>query len=281
MSDYISSIFTPAGGFTSGIEGPAVHPNGNLYCVNYQREGTIGQVTPQGQCSIFVELPNGSIGNGIRFHSDGRMLIADYTNHNVLAVDMETREISVFAHNPTMNQPNDICITRSDVVFASDPKWADDTGQIWKTSGGEFELVETGMGTTNGIEISPCEQYLYVNESIQRRIWKYDLSPDAELSNKRLLIEFPDHGLDGMRCDNQGYLYSTRYGKGTIVKLDPESGEILKEIPLSAKNCSNVAFGGPDGRRIYVMLQDTGNIDTFTVEHPGRAYDIYHERGLL
>tara|TARA_B110000483_G_scaffold143488_1_gene171363 strand:- start:5058 stop:5927 length:870 start_codon:yes stop_codon:yes gene_type:complete len=277
---YQVQIFTPPGGFTNGIEGPAVHPNGNLYCVNFHHEGTIGEVTPDGSCSIFVELPNGSIGNGIRFHSDGKMLIADYTNHNVLAVDMVTREIIIFAHNNEMHQPNDICITRTDAVFASDPCWADDTGKIWVTRGEDFELVESHMGTTNGIEISPCEKFLYVNESIQKRIWKYDLK-GTKLSNKKLLIEFPDFGLDGMRCDSEGFLYSTRYGKGTIVKLDPHSGEVLHEITLTGKNCSNVAFGGPDGKRIYVMLQDTGNIETFLVEHPGRAFVIHQERGLI
>lgn len=275
---YQSEVFTPLGGFTSGIEGPAVYSNGNLYCVNYQREGTIGQVTPKGECSIFVELPNGSIGNGIRFHSDGTMLIADYINHNVLAVDMQTRVITTFAHHPGMNQPNDICITNKDLVFASDPNWSNDTGNIWKSFGGEFELVEANMGTTNGIEISPCEKYLYVNESIQRRIWRYELTESGELLNKELMIEFPDFGLDGMRCDQEGFLYSTRYGKGTIVKLNPHTGEVLKEITLSGKNCSNVAFGGVDGRRIYVTLQDTGNIETFLTESPGRAWNLHSKK---
>jgi sugar lactone lactonase YvrE len=66
---YQSSIFTS--GFTSGIEGPGCDREGNLYAVNYQRQGTIGKVTPEGECSVFAELPDDSIGNGIRFHSAG------------------------------------------------------------------------------------------------------------------------------------------------------------------------------------------------------------------
>ena len=49
--------------------------------------------------------------------------IADYVNHNILKVDMETREISVHAHAPTMNQPNDIAIGANDIIYASDPNW--------------------------------------------------------------------------------------------------------------------------------------------------------------
>src|SRR5688572_6700042 len=117
------SVFTPVNSFTSGAEGPAVDKDGILYAVNYSKEGTIGKVTPTGEGSIFIELPNGSIGNGIRFSSKGDMLIADYTNHNVLKVDMSTKQLSVFAHEPSMNQPNDIAIDDKDRIYASDPNW--------------------------------------------------------------------------------------------------------------------------------------------------------------
>ena len=272
---YKSKVFTAPGGFTSGIEGPSCDRAGNLYAVNYDRQGTIGRVTPDGECDLFVELPAGSVGNGIRFHSDGAMLIADYTNHNVLRVDMATRAISVYAHEPAMNQPNDIAIGADDLVYASDPNWAESTGQIWRVGPeGRVDLLETGMGTTNGIEVSPDEKALYVNESVQRNVWAYDLARDGEISNKRLVIQFADFGMDGMRCDIDGNLYITRHGKGTIAKLSP-TGEILREIKLADKNPSNIAFGGPDGCTCYVTLQITGNIERFRVERPGRSWQLY------
>ena len=272
---YKSEVFTAPGGFTSGIEGPSCDRAGNLYAVNYDRQGTIGRVTPDGECDLFVELPAGSVGNGIRFHSDGAMLIADYTNHNVLRVDMATRAISVYAHEPAMNQPNDIAIGADDLVYASDPNWAESTGQIWRVGPeGRVDLLETGMGTTNGIEVSPDEKTLYVNESVQRNVWAYDLARDGEISNKRLLIQFADFGMDSMRCDIDNNLYITRHGKGTIAKLSP-TGEILREIKLADKNPSNIAFGGPDGCTCYVTLQIAGNIERFRVERPGRSWQLY------
>src|SRR5678809_478187 len=107
---YKSTDLTAVNSFTSGAEGPAVDKDGNLYAVNYLKEGTIGKITPRGDSSIFVQLPNGSIGNGIRFNSKGEMLVADYTNHNILKVDMGSRQFSVYAHDSGMNQPNDIAI---------------------------------------------------------------------------------------------------------------------------------------------------------------------------
>ncbi len=170
------SALTPANSFTSGAEGPAVDKAGTIYAVNYDHQGTIGQITPSGQGSIFIELPNGSIGNGIRFNSRGDMFIADYTNHNVLKVDVATKQINVFANEPQMNQPNDIAIDSKDRLYASDPNWKAGTGNIWRIgTDGTTTLLEDSMGTTNGIEVSPDDKTLYVNESVQRKIWAYPL----------------------------------------------------------------------------------------------------------
>lgn len=272
---FVSQEFTPVDGFTSGIEGPACDAAGNLYAVNYGRQHTIGKVTPDGTASVFIELPTGSIGNGIRFDSEGFMFIADYTNHNILKVDMDTREISVHAHEPTMNQPNDIAIGANDILYASDPNWAASTGQIWRIdTDGKVTLLEADMGTTNGIEVSPDEGTLYVNESAQRNVWAYDLSSAGEVSNKRLLIQFPDFNMDGMRCDIEGNLYITRHGKGTVAKLSP-AGEVLLEVELTGKLCSNIAFGGSDGRTCYVTMADRGNVEVFRADLPGRSWQLF------
>jgi gluconolactonase len=264
-------IFCPPGSFTGDAEGPACDDHGNLYAVNFAKQGTIGVVTPDGEAYIFVELPEGSRGNGIRFDSHGAMLVADCTGHKILKVNMRSRKVETLAHEPRMNQPNDICITEDDVVFASDPDWAAKTGQIWRVDAdGATTLVAPDMGTTNGIEVAPDEGTLYVNESEQRRVWAFDLK-DGQLSNKRLLVEFPDHGLDGMRCDVEGRLYVTRYGKGVVAVLSPK-GEMLREIQLSGKKCSNLAFGGEDGCTVYVTLQDTGAVERFRVDVPGREW---------
>lgn len=269
-----SRVYTSPGGFTSGVEGPAVDADGNLYAVNYARQHTIGRVTPEGEATVFVELPDSSIGNGIRFNSAGTMLIADYTEHNVLAVDMQTREISVYAHEPRMNQPNDLAIGADDRVYASDPDWETSTGQIWRVDpDGSTTRLEGDMGTTNGIEVGPGERTLYVGESVQRNVWQYDLSEDGQISNKRLFVEFADYGLDGMRTDVAGNLYVTRHGKGSVVKLSPE-GEVVEEIELTGENPTNIAFGGPDGRTAYVTVADRGNIETFRVDEPGRSWPM-------
>lgn len=267
---FTSRILT--GGFTPGIEGPAVDANGNIYAVNYEKRGTIGKVTPQGDGEIFVELPEGSVASGIRFNRAGEMFIADHAAHHIFKVDMTIKAINVLAHEPAMNQPNDIAITDDGVLFASDPNWKEMTGQLWRVDpDGRVTLLEADMGTTNGIEVSPDGKRLYVNETRQRNIWVYDLASNHVVSNKRLFIQFPDYGLDGMRCDVEGNLYVTRHGKGTVAMLSPD-GEVMREIAVHGEKCTNLTFGGPDGRTCYVTVADEGNIEQFRVDLPGRCW---------
>ncbi|MCA9061409.1 MAG: SMP-30/gluconolactonase/LRE family protein [Planctomycetaceae bacterium] len=272
---------TPAGDFTDGIEGPACDAQGNIYAVNYRRQGTIGKVTPEGRGSVFVTLPEGSIGNGIRFGSERVFFVADYTGHNVLQVDLETRSVTILGHNDQMNQPNDLAIAPDGTLYASDPAWASGTGKLWRIDrDGTTTCLADDMGTTNGIEVSPNGTTLFVNESVQRNVWAFDITEEKTLRNKRLIRQFEDHGFDGMRCDVDGNLYITRYGKGTVVKMTP-TGEILQEIPVLGAKPSNLCFGGPDGCTIYVTEVESARLVSFRVDRPGRAWHTFqsHKTG--
>src|SRR5206468_740212 len=143
--------------------------------------------------------------------------------------DPETKKITTFAHEDGMHQPNDLAIAPDDTMYASDPDWAKSTGQVWHVGrDGKMTLVAKDLGTANGIEVSPDGKTLYVNESAQRNVWAFDIEKDGALANKRLVKKFEDAGFDGMRCDAEGNLYISRYGKGTVVKMSPK-GEILQE----------------------------------------------------
>ena len=259
--------------FSVNIEGPNFDKAGRLYVVNFQRDGTIGRISlKDGSGEIFVSLPDSSVGNSIQFNSKGNMYLPDFKGHNVLEVDPKTKKVSVYVHSDKFHQPNDLCINSRDQLYASDPDWKNNGGQIWRIDkGGKMVLLETNMGTTNGIELSPDEKTLYVNESVQRKIWKFDVDKAGNISNKKLFAEYPDFGFDGMKCDKAGNLYVARWGKGTIVVLSP-AGKEIREIPLTGKQCSNMTFGGKDGKTVFVTLQDRKCMEMFKVAIPGKRY---------
>jgi len=264
--------FTAENLFTNNIEGPAFDKNGNLYVVNFQKDGTIGLVKPDGTVELFVTLPEGSTANAIQFDSKGNMYLADFTGHNVLKVDMKTKKIDVYVHNSSFNQPNDLCINKKDQLFASDPNWKEGKGKLWRIDkGGKAVLLTDQMGTTNGIALSPDEKTLYVNESVQRKIWSFTVDKKGNLSNKTLFAEFQDFGFDGMKCDNQGNLYVARYGKGVIAVLD-SNGKLIREVELKGKRCSNLVFGGLNGKLVFVTLQDRKGMEKFRNDIPGKGF---------
>ena len=266
---FVATPLTAPKSFTAEAEGPACDRAGNVYAVSFERKPTIGRITQAGRGEVFIEMPQGSLGNGIRFDRTGKMYVADYTGHNILLIDPKTKKITIFAHEPTMNQPNDIAMSADGTLWASDPDWKNSTGQLWRidTNGKVTKLV-SGMGTTNGIDVSPDGKILYVNESNQRYVWAFEIQPDKSISGKRLLIQFPDHGMDGMRCDVDGNLYITRHGKGTVVIVSPQ-GKVLREVDVLGKSPTNLAFGGRDGRTCYVTDADQCRIVQFRTERPG------------
>lgn len=268
---YVTKPLTRDHSFTEGIEGPVSDNAGNVYAVNYQEQQTIGKTDRWGASEVFLKLPKTSTGNGIVFDSQGDLLVADYVEHKIWRIDTITRSAELVCHEPTMNQPNDLAVADDGTVFASDPNWGASTGRIWRVDlDGRAEIVADAMGTTNGIEVAPGSRWLYVNESVQRKIWRFEILDDGKLANKKLFKEFPDHGFDGMRCDAEGNLFVTRYGKGTVVVLDPQGNE-LREIDVLGSRPSNLCFGGEDGKTVVVTEVEHGRLVRFRSQTSGRV----------
>ncbi len=268
---------TPAGEYTFGIEGPAADLDGNLYVVNFGRQGAIGKLSPGSTASEkFIDLPEGSVGSSIRFARDGTMFIADYKKHNIFAVRKGNTTSEVWFHSDQMNQPNDMTIARDGTIYASDPNWKGRSGQIWriaKADGsvqGQVMAAPRAMGTTNGIDLSPDGKTLYVGESGSGQIWAYDIRGN-ELTNARLVKTFDRDTIDGVRTDTEGKLLIARILKGSIAVLTPD-GKAQREIALKGNEPSNLAFGGTDGKTIFVTQRQGGFIESFRTDQEGREH---------
>jgi signal peptidase len=137
------------------------------------------------------------------------------------------------------------------------------------------------MGVANGIELSPDGVTLYVGESKtsskRARLWAYRLE-GAKLVEPRLLKEFPHFDLDGMRTDIDGRLFAARPDAGTVAVFSSD-GTLLREIPLLGKGPTNLAFGGSDGKTIFVTQSDGGYIEAFSTDRPGREYCLQRPGG--
>ncbi len=275
---------TPQGEYTSGIEGPSVDATGTLYVMNLHEPGKIGKLRP-GPCGseLFAPLPAGSIGNGSRFDRDGRMYVADFKGHNVFVFERGQTEPRVYFHSSQLHQPNDLAIAADGTLYASDPDAHNGIGQVWRITRGPDgngigEVMSSSdrptMGVTNGIELSPDGKTLYVGESKFKsrtpQLWAYQLQ-GAKLVAPRSVKKFDDADLDGMRTDIDGRIFAARPEKRMVVVLTAD-GIIVHEVRLGGNDPTNLAFGGPDGKTVFVTQSNGGFIEAFRTDRPGREH---------
>jgi sugar lactone lactonase YvrE len=280
---------------TPGIEGPAIDADDNLYFVTRKglKDGKILQLKPGAKKSeVYAVLTEGRLGNGIRFDKDGRMYVADFQQHNVLVFEKGQKKANVyFTTNhaqkgaPTFNQPNDLAIGNDGILYASDPLRKTGlpiSGQIWRITReangkGKGQVMTSDrkdgkMGATNGIDLSPDGKTLYVGESTTGQIWAYRIEGNNLISltgPTTPMTTLTGGELDGMRTDTSGQIYVTHNGGGKITVLTPQ-GVRVREIATQGSGPSNLTFGGPDGKTVFVTQTKGGFIESFTVDIPGR-----------
>jgi sugar lactone lactonase YvrE len=81
--------------------------------------------------------------------------------------------------------------------------------------------------------------------------------------------KFGEGELDGLRTDVEGRIFVTRPAQGAVAMLAPD-GKSLREIPVRGKSPTNLTFGGPDGRTVFVTQKEGRFIEAFRVDRPGR-----------
>ncbi|MFB3828308.1 MAG: SMP-30/gluconolactonase/LRE family protein [Bryobacteraceae bacterium] len=278
-AEIVAEPFTAAGSFTRGVEGPACDRAGNLYAVNFERQGTIGKVTPQGEASLFAVLPNGGNANGMRLDSRGLLIVADYRGHAVWTLDPATggflEKLTADWKGAQFHQPNDVGIAGDDTIYFSDPDWKSRGGRLFMITAPPSRrtvMIEEGLTTPNGVTVSPDDRRVYVGQSSANNILVYDRRPDGALHNKRVLIDLAAAGIpksavpDGIRCDVKGNLWIAMHGYGrTIVvrpdgKLAPESVRSLGTQPANITFCGNT---------LYITEKEHGRIEKARVPYPG------------
>jgi gluconolactonase len=124
--------------------------------------------------------------------------------------------------------------------------------------------------TANGVALSPDEATLYYAETEGARIWAFDIErpgcvrrdPWPSMQGGRLLAAAPGghyQRFDSMAVDALGNLYIGTLLHGGITILSPD-GQVCKHLPLPDRYPTNICFGGPDMRTLYVTLSGSGRL---------------------
>jgi len=248
-------------------EGPALNDAGALFVVNYRYTGTIGRIAADGTAGIFCDLNEllpaqgrQAQANGIKIDSAGRLIVADAGAGRLLriAADGETGEVlAERCEGVRFNSINDVALDLSGSIYFTDPGGSSvrkPIGSVYRYDirTARASQVATGLAFPNGVAVTPGQKHLCVAESQRYRLLMWDISPDGELADQRVLFEFPTETRgeiiggacepDGMIFDAAGRLYVAMFSGGVIDVVDVDKGELVRQYDAGGMRVTNCHF---------------------------------------
>jgi gluconolactonase len=284
-----------AEGNVAFTEGPAWHPNGNVYFSDIANN-RIMRKDPKGVLHTH-RTPSGRT-NGLVFDLEGRLICCEgggaESNRQVTRLEHDGT-ITVLAakfEGKRLNSPNDCTIDAKGRIFFSDPRYRNPVGlaqfdRAGKRIEGVYRIDADGsihriitheISRPNGLAVSPDQKHLFVAEHVNegdgpqnRKLWRFDLKPDGTIgkNSQKLLFDWgSDRGPDGMAIDTNSNLYVTagfnhpaprqtvkKYKAGVYV-ISPE-GKLLHFIAVPMDMITNCAFGGKNLKTLYITAGHT------------------------
>ena len=149
-------------------------------------------------------------------------------------------------------------------------------------------LSQPQIERPNGLAITPDGHTLYVIDSHtrpggNRKVWSFHVDMDGQLTTQRLIFDFGHgRGGDGMRLDEHGNLWVAagilhpRHPGETAdvpsgVYVITSSGDLVGRIPIPEDLCTNLAFGGPERKTLFV----TSGKSVFKIPTAVSGYALY------
>lgn len=168
----------------------------------------------------------------------------------------------------------------NDLVFdAAGRLWFTCLGRTFdqtRTIGGLFTCLPDGSSITainrhavayNGIGLSPDEQSIYVADTHQARVYRYQRHVEAQ--NPEMIATVAGHvGLDSLAVTAAGNICVATLYKGAVTTVTPSGHCTSLPIP-DESYVTNIAFGGEDMRDAYITLSGTGRLVKTHWEEPG------------
>jgi D-xylonolactonase len=110
---------------------------------------------------------------------------------------------------------------------------------------------------TNGLGFSPDGSILYHADSGDQRVYKFDVSSDGSLSNRRPFMSVSTGLPDGLAVSEDGSVWVAIAHGGRVVRYSSE-GVLETEIEFPLPMITSLCFGGDDMKDIYVVSGSDG-----------------------
>ena len=220
---------------------------------------------PSGPEVTTFRTPSGN-SNGLTLDRTGRLIACEHTGRRVSRTEPDGTITTLVERyqGKRLNSPNDVVVRSDDSIFFTDPPYGLPNLTDWKelpfngvyrlAPDGELHLLADDFDRPNGIALSPDETVLYVNDTSRGHIRAFDLSPDGNTANGRVLIDMrgDEPGApDGMKVDREGNVYCT--GPGGFWIIDPQGKCLARVRPPELP--ANLAWGEADFKSLFLTAR--------------------------
>jgi gluconolactonase len=273
-------VFKLAEGFTF-TEGPVWSREDARLLFSDPNENRIYAYAEDGTLSVFREKSGydgtdiaeyhqpGS--NGLAIDGEGRLTVAEHGNRRISRIEPDG-SITVLTdryRGKRLNSPNDLVYRSDGTLFFTDPAFGlpkvyDDPRKeldvqgVYALHGGRLKRLVDDLKGPNGVAFSPDERYLYVGNWDEQRkvVMRYEIGLDASVKDARVFYDMTaapgEDAIDGIKVDEAGHVYVS--GPGGLWVLAPD-GRLLGTI-VTPRHAHNMAWGGSDGRTLYLCARD-------------------------
>jgi gluconolactonase len=225
--------------------------------------------------------------NGLAVDRSGVLYGAVHADGSVSRFDLSTGVRTAIASTymgQRFNSPNDLAIRSDGNIYFSDPNYQapspapQSATRVYRVAAGTnaVSVVDATLTQPNGVTLSLDENTLYVSSN--NGVMTYPIMSDGS-TGAHPATPFTTMNLDGMAMDCAGNLYGAVINSGgTVAVFSPSGTEIdnglLKVTGVAA--VTNVAFGGPDHKTLYITAQGNGSqaqgVFQVDLNFPGMPY---------
>ncbi len=287
-------------------EGPVAMNDGAVLFVDI-KEQTLMRLAPDGELTTVAHIPGGP--NGVAIGPDGAAYVCNnggvysfvpyehegvqitvpapirpnYKGGSVHRVDLQTGAVTQLFDSyqgQRLIAPDDIVFDRSGGFWFTDTgiEDADSTrygGLYYATIDGKTLIKAATIPMPNGVGLSPDGKTVYVSDTVFGRLWAMEITGPGQVKPGPLpgmpgnvVQTLPGYQwLDSLKVEQDGQVcVGTIFNGGiTVFGLDGTT----EHVPIPDLFTTNMCFGGPDMRDLWITASSTGKIYKTRWPRPG------------
>ncbi len=237
-----------------------------------------------GKAETIVTVPQQPSGLGWR--PDGSLLIVSMLDRRLLKLAGGALELVADLGGLATGPCNDMVVDAVGRAYVGNFGFDRHKGEAERSAvlirvdiDGSVHAAASDMMFPNGTVITPDGKGMIIGETVGRRLTRFDIGADGELSNRRVFAQFDDCFPDGICLDAEGAVWVADARGNRVIRVR-DGGEVLDTVTLTAdRHAYACMLGGADRRSLFVCTSTgsgpgmgekrDGGIDVIGVDVPG------------